>query len=135
LWAPIFSLITHFNAAAKCFHEIDNVCRPSSLRPLDRLTFLFLFQKLLERIARGSIGCAKANAALHTARTVEVLRVECTKCERKGRYSVAKLIEKYGRDGHIMKWRNQLNDDCPRRDAPQLHDRCELVCPDLPKVL
>jgi hypothetical protein len=46
-----------------------------------------------------------------------------------------KLIEKYGRDGHMMKWRNQLNDDCPNRDAPQLHDRCDLICPDLPKVL
>jgi hypothetical protein len=25
---------------------------------------------------------------------LDVLRVECTKCDRKGRYSVAKLIEK-----------------------------------------
>jgi hypothetical protein len=32
-----------------------------------------------------------------------VLRVECTKCDRKGRYSVAKLIEKYGRKGNMMK--------------------------------
>jgi hypothetical protein len=28
-----------------------------------------------------------------------------------------------------------LNGDCPKRDAPQLHDRCDLICPDLPKVL
>jgi hypothetical protein len=27
---------------------------------------------------------------------VDVLRVECTKCARKGRYGVCKLIEKYG---------------------------------------
>ena len=27
---------------------------------------------------------------------LDVLRVECTKCARKGRYSVRKLIEKYG---------------------------------------
>jgi hypothetical protein len=39
-------------------------------------------------------------------------------CERKSRYSVRGLIEKYGRDGHM-----------------QLHDRCDLGCPDLPKVL
>ena len=25
-----------------------------------------------------------------------MLRVECTRCDRKGRYSVAKLIEKHG---------------------------------------
>jgi hypothetical protein len=28
---------------------------------------------------------------------LDVLRVECTKCARKGRYSVRRLIEKYGR--------------------------------------
>jgi hypothetical protein len=33
-----------------------------------------------------------------------------------------------------MKWKEQLNGDCPRCDS-RLHDRCDLVCPDLPKVL
>ena len=28
---------------------------------------------------------------------LDVLRVECTRCGRKGRYHVYKLIEKYGR--------------------------------------
>jgi hypothetical protein len=28
---------------------------------------------------------------------LDVLRVECTKCPRKGRYSAPRLIEKYGR--------------------------------------
>jgi len=35
---------------------------------------------------------------------LDTLRVECTKCARKGRYSVAKLIEKYGRKRNMMKW-------------------------------
>jgi hypothetical protein len=35
----------------------------------------------------------------------------------------------------MMKWKEQLNGACPKRDAPQLHDRCDLICPDLPKVL
>jgi hypothetical protein len=65
---------------------------------------------------------------------LDVLRVECTKCERKGRYSVAKLIAKHGRKGNMMKWKEQLNGDCPKRDA-RMHDRCDLICPDLPKVL
>ena len=30
---------------------------------------------------------------------LNVLRVECTKCDRKGGYHVHKLIEKYGRTG------------------------------------
>ena len=65
---------------------------------------------------------------------LDVLRVGCTRCDRKGRYSVAKLIEKHGRKGNLMVWREMLNADCPRRDA-RIHDRCDLVCPDLPKVL
>jgi hypothetical protein len=28
---------------------------------------------------------------------LDVLRVECTKCARKGHYNVGRLIEKYGR--------------------------------------
>jgi hypothetical protein len=34
----------------------------------------------------------------------------------------------------MMAWREMLNADCPRRDA-RIHDRCDLICPDLPKVL
>ena len=30
---------------------------------------------------------------------LDVLRVECTRCGRKGRYHVRKLIDKYGRRG------------------------------------
>ena len=67
-------------------------------------------------------------------RKLDVLHVECTKCDRKGRYSVAILIDKYGRTGDVMKWKEQLNGDCPKRDG-RLNDRCDLVMPDLPKVL
>ena len=65
---------------------------------------------------------------------LDVLRVECTRCSRKGRYSVRKLIEKYGRARNMMKWKDQLNGDCPKRDAHSLHERCDLICPDLAKV-
>jgi len=58
---------------------------------------------------------------------LDVLRVECTKCARKGRYRVSALIEKYGRKGNMMKWKEQLNGDCPRRDEPSLHERCDLI--------
>ena len=34
---------------------------------------------------------------------LDVLHVECSKCPRKGRYSVARLIEKYGRRANMMK--------------------------------
>ena len=63
---------------------------------------------------------------------LDVLRIECTKCGRGGHSS--RLIEKHGREGNLMAWRETLNADCPRRDG-RLNDRCDLVCPDLPKVL
>jgi hypothetical protein len=44
---------------------------------------------------------------------LDVLRVECTKCARKGRYSVRRLIEKYGRKANMMKWKEQLNGGLP----------------------
>jgi hypothetical protein len=65
---------------------------------------------------------------------LDTLRVECSRCSRKGRYSVARLIEKYGRKANMMKWKEQLNGDCPKRDA-RLNESCDLICPDLPKVL
>ena len=61
-----------------------------------------------------------------------MLRVECRKCARKGRYQVHKLIAKYGRNGNMMKWREQLNGDCLRRDARSIQERLDLICPDLP---
>jgi hypothetical protein len=64
-----------------------------------------------------------------------VLRVECTKCSRRGVYYVRRLIEKHGRKGNMMKWKELLNGDCSRRDAHTLQERWDLVCPDLPKVL
>jgi hypothetical protein len=52
-----------------------------------------------------------------------------------GRYSVRELIEKYGRKANMMKWRAQLSDDRPRRHAHSVQERCDLICPDLPKIL
>jgi hypothetical protein len=54
---------------------------------------------------------------------LDVLRVECTKCARKSRYQVHKLIEKYGRKANMMKWREQLNGDCPKREAHGMLER------------
>ena len=64
-----------------------------------------------------------------------VHRVECTRCSRKGQYRVAKLIARDGREDNMGEWMSDLKADCPRRNAPQLHERCDLLCPDLPKVL
>jgi hypothetical protein len=51
------------------------------------------------------------------------------KCAHKGRYHVHKLIEKYGRKANMIKWKEQLNGDCQKRDAHGPHERCDLICP------
>jgi hypothetical protein len=66
---------------------------------------------------------------------LHMLHIECTRCQRKGQYSVAKLIAQHGLRGNMSKWASDLKGDCPKRDAFQMHERCDLICPDLPKVL
>jgi hypothetical protein len=66
---------------------------------------------------------------------LDMLRVECTRCPRAGRYTVAKLIAAHGRLANVANWAWELKQDCPRHNADLLSDRCDLICLDLPKVL
>jgi hypothetical protein len=62
---------------------------------------------------------------------LDVLRVECAKCDRKGRYSVAKLIAKHSRKGNMSAWVSDLKGDCPKRDAAGFRTAatwCVLIC-------
>jgi hypothetical protein len=43
---------------------------------------------------------------------LDVFRIECTKGDRKCRYHVDKVIEKYGRKGNMSKWVSELKGDC-----------------------
>jgi hypothetical protein len=72
-----------------------------------------------------------------------VLRVECDKCGRSGRYRVTTLAKSIGWDGaKSIGWDGKLNDwlydlmkDCARKRSPGLSDPCGAKCPDLSKVL
>jgi hypothetical protein len=66
---------------------------------------------------------------------LDVLRVECDKCRRSGRYRVIKLAEQIGWDGKLTDWLYSLTKDCPRKRSPGLSDPCAERCPDLPKVM
>jgi hypothetical protein len=66
---------------------------------------------------------------------LDVLRVECPKCGRFGRYPLRRLIEKRGRDVRILDWLNELTADCPRKRSASISDQCHARCPDLPKVV
>jgi hypothetical protein len=66
---------------------------------------------------------------------LDVLAVECSKCERRGRYAVRRLIEQHGPGGKIVDWLDTLTADCPRKIKSSISDRCAALCPDLAKVL
>jgi hypothetical protein len=64
-----------------------------------------------------------------------VLRVECSKCGRFGRYPMRRLVDQHGGNGSIIAWLEALTADCPRKRAASVSDQCHARCPDLPKVL
>jgi hypothetical protein len=66
---------------------------------------------------------------------LDVLRVSCGKCERDGRYGLARLINQRGRDAKILDWLDELTAECPKKIARNMNDSCGAKCPQLPKVL
>ena len=66
---------------------------------------------------------------------LDYLHVECSKCERKGRYSLVLLIERYNANGRITDWLAKITADCPRKQSIDMSDQCGACCPDLPKVM
>jgi len=64
-----------------------------------------------------------------------VVRVECSKCGRFGRYHLRRLIDQHGGNATIIDWLEQLTADCPRKRAASVSDQCHARCPDLPKVV
>jgi hypothetical protein len=66
---------------------------------------------------------------------LDMLRVTCAKCGRKGRYNVRQLVKEFGRDGKLTDWLTRTTADCPRRGSIDISDQCGARCPDLSKVL
>ena len=62
---------------------------------------------------------------------LEVLRVTCSKCDRAGRYSVARLIELHGADAGLPDWKDGLTADCPLHAKPAVWNLCGARFPDL----
>jgi hypothetical protein len=56
---------------------------------------------------------------------VPTLSIECEPCGRRGRYNVAKLMEKYG-DARLPELLDVLA-DCPKAKAASFYDRCKAV--------
>jgi len=64
-----------------------------------------------------------------------LVRVECSKCGRFGRYPLHRLIDQHGGNGTILEWLERLTADCPRKRAASVSDQRHARCPDLPPVV
>ena len=66
---------------------------------------------------------------------LELLRLECSKCGRSGRYRVARLMRECGADATLTEWRERLTADCPSRLARDAADPCMARFPELVRAL
>lgn len=60
------------------------------------------------------------------------LDVACSRCERRGRYSTARLVEQYGGDYAMTDLGADLA-NCPNRRAP-VYKRCDVYYPGLTEL-
>ena len=61
---------------------------------------------------------------------LDKVRLACTKCERRGLYSKATLIEHFGADANMVDLRLKLAAGCPKIAANQIMDLCGVYYPD-----
>jgi hypothetical protein len=60
---------------------------------------------------------------------LDMLRVECPKCGRSGRYRLADLITRYGRDEKLFAFTDDVTATCERRRARSDGDQCGAIWP------
>jgi hypothetical protein len=60
-----------------------------------------------------------------------MVRLACTKCDPRGQYRKATLIERFGPDYGLVSMRLDLAEGCPRIPAPSIHEHCGVIYPDL----
>jgi hypothetical protein len=65
------------------------------------------------------------------AERLDALVMTCDRCHRRDRYSLWKLIAKYGADAPIEPLRQEIIAGCPEKANP---NGCAPYCPDLSKV-
>ena len=64
------------------------------------------------------------------------VNLSCTKCDRRGRYAKAKLIERHGPDVALQDLRLMLATGCPRNTPDQRGtDPCGVMYPDLADLI
>ena len=64
---------------------------------------------------------------------ITMLEVAYSRCERHGRLSVAKLIERHGADAQLTNLRTVLAGDCPRIGGA-IYEQCGVHYPQLVRL-
>lgn len=62
------------------------------------------------------------------------IEVACSRCDRRGRYLLARLVQTYGPDFPMTNLGGELA-NCPRRSATAHHERCDVFFPGLGKLM
>jgi hypothetical protein len=62
------------------------------------------------------------------------IEIACTRCERRGRYQLSKLVARLGEDFAMTDLGSELA-DCPRRTSPSWSERCDVYFPGLAKIM
>lgn len=63
------------------------------------------------------------------------LALACTRCERRGRFSVPRLLAEHGPDESLRAIRDRASADCPRRAETRIYELCGVIWPDLPRIM
>ncbi len=63
------------------------------------------------------------------------LDVACSRCDRRGRLSVARLIEQHGPGATLRDAVTGINAECPNREAHAVMERCDIYFPGLGGLL
>jgi hypothetical protein len=58
----------------------------------------------------------------------------CTRCDRSGRYRVARLVEQHGAAFPVPELLRQLSANCPKRGSVSTYDLCGAHFPELSKL-
>ena len=63
------------------------------------------------------------------------VEVACRRCDRRGRYGLAKLLATHGPDAKVPVWLEEVRSACARSKAHSITERCVANIPDLSRAM
>jgi len=65
---------------------------------------------------------------------LDVLRIECSRCDRHGRYPLLRLVADLGTDYRLADWLHERTVDCPYKNQEGVTRACGAHMPDLSRL-